>query len=35
MPRGNEHDETGLLLTERGQLVLARDNGGTWGLGAG
>ena len=32
MPRGSHHDETGLLLEERGQLSLSRDAGGTWRL---
>lgn len=32
MPRGSRHDEIGLLLEERGQLVLKRDVGGTWRL---
>jgi hypothetical protein len=35
MPRGTTHEETGLLLTDRGQLALARDEGGTWRLDAG
>ena len=34
MPRGSRHDETGLLLEDRGQLALKRDAGGTWRLDA-
>lgn len=34
MPRGTQHDETGTLAIERGQLVLRRDDGGTWRLDA-
>lgn len=32
MPRGTEHIETGLLLSHHGELVLERDQGGTWRL---
>lgn len=32
MPIGSYHEETGLLLEERGQLVFRRDAGGTWRL---
>lgn len=31
---GTRHDETGLLLERRGQLLLQRDQGGTWRLDA-
>ena len=34
MPRGSHHDETGLLLEDRGQLSLSCDAGGTWRLDA-
>jgi hypothetical protein len=32
MPLGSEHEETGLLLHERGSLILQRDAGGRWRL---
>jgi hypothetical protein len=32
MPRGTQHDETGLLLREGRFLVLQRDDGGRWRL---
>lgn len=32
MPRGSKHDEQGLLLRERGFLILRRDDGGRWRL---
>lgn len=35
MPRGTEHVEEGMLLMDRGQLVLERAYGGTWRLDAG
>lgn len=35
MPQRTRHNETGILLTERGRLVLARDDGGIWLLDAG
>lgn len=34
MPRGSHHDETGMLLDDRGQMILSRDAGGTWRLDA-
>jgi hypothetical protein len=34
MPRGTFHIETGLLLEQRGRLILQRDEGGTWRLSA-
>lgn len=34
MPRGSRHVETGLLLRQRGRLVLQRDDGGRWRLDA-
>ena len=34
MPRGTHHDETGIVTTENGQLVLLRDDGGRWRLDA-
>ena len=35
MPHGSQHDETGWLNQQRGQLVLHRDLGGTWVLDTG
>jgi hypothetical protein len=35
MPRGTEHVEQGMLLMDRGQLVLERACGETWRLDAG
>ena len=35
MPRGSYHDETGWLNERDGQLVLRRDEGGTWRLDVG
>lgn len=35
MPLETRHEDTGLLLEHRGQLVLERDEGGTWRLDAG
>lgn len=32
MPLGSIHDETGLLLREKGWLILRRDDGGRWRL---
>lgn len=32
MPKGSRHDEQGLLLSDRGRLVLRRDDGGHWRL---
>ncbi|MEA1015332.1 DUF5818 domain-containing protein [Sphingosinicella sp. LY1275] len=32
MPIGSFHSETGLLLRQRGKLILQRDNGGRWRL---
>lgn len=32
MPRGSFHIEQGLLLRQRGGLILQRDNGGRWRL---
>ncbi|WP_416385196.1 DUF5818 domain-containing protein [Sphingomonas sp. LY54] len=32
MPIGSFHSETGLLLRQRGRLILQRDNGGRWRL---
>jgi hypothetical protein len=34
MPIGSFHNETGLLLRQRGKLILQRDNGGRWRLDA-
>jgi hypothetical protein len=34
MPRGTQHDETGLLLRDGRFLVLQRDDGGRWRLDA-
>lgn len=34
MPRGSFHSETGLLLRQRGGLILQRDDGGRWRLSA-
>lgn len=34
MPIGSLHDETGLLLENRGKLSLRRDAGGVWRLDA-
>jgi hypothetical protein len=34
MPLGSFHSETGLLLRQRGKLILQRDAGGTWRLDA-
>ena len=34
MPRGSLHSETGLLLRQRGGLILQRDGGGRWRLSA-
>lgn len=34
MPLGSKHDETGLLLMERGSPILRRDDGGRWRLDA-
>jgi len=35
MPRGTQHDETGLLLREANDFVLERDDGGRWRLDVG
>jgi hypothetical protein len=35
MPRGTEHEESGLLLREGACLVLQRDDGGRWRLDVG
>lgn len=35
MPRGTQHDETGLLLREGQAFVLQRDDGGRWRLDVG
>jgi hypothetical protein len=32
VPLGSFHSETGLLLRQRGNLILQRDNGGRWRL---
>lgn len=32
MPRGRFHIEEGLLLRQRGDLILQRDDGGRWRL---
>ena len=34
MPRGSFHIETGLLLRQRGRLILLREDGGIWRLSA-
>lgn len=34
MPRASQHDETGTVVRERGELVLLRDDGGRWRLDA-
>lgn len=35
MPRGTRHEITGILLEQRGELVLEVAGGGTWRLDAG
>lgn len=35
MPKGTKHVEEGMLLMDRGQLVLERACGGTWRLDVG
>ncbi len=35
MPIGSHHGETGLLIEDRGELVLRRDGGGRWRLDVG
>lgn len=32
MPLGTKHDESGVMLAERGQIFLQRDDGGRWRL---
>ena len=34
MPIGSKHDETGVIGSEAGHLVLLRDDGGRWRLDA-
>ncbi len=34
MPIGSAHDETGVIGSEAGQLILWRDDGGRWRLDA-